>query len=238
MSSIRLLIVVEGDAEEVFVKEILSPALALRGIYVVAKLNGEGSARSRRKGIKSWISVSRDIVRLFKEDPSCYITTFVDYYALPSGDDLNAWPGRNEAALRTQVEEKAVTIENALLSDLETKLPDANLQQRFIPYISMHEFEALLFSDPVAFSNGIGRSEMAKDMLEIKNQFPTPEHINDSPYTAPSKRLTSIFEKLSCGKYQKPIFGIIGAKNIGLPKIRTECRHFNDWLTRLESLCS
>jgi hypothetical protein len=37
-------------------------------------------------------------------------------------------------------------------------------------------------------------------------------------------------------RYRKPLDGpaIVGA--IGLPKLRQACRHFNDWVTRLEAL--
>ncbi len=232
----RLLIIVEGEAEEQFVKDVLAPDFINRNLSVCAKLNGEGGARAKRKGIKSWLSVSRDIIRLLREDERAYISTFVDYYALPSGDDGNAWPGRKKAAEFSDIENKAHTIEAALLRDLQGKCPDIDMERRFIPYISMHEFEALLFSDPDAFARGIGKEIITSEMYSIKAKFPTPEHINDSPHTAPSKRLEEIFRALSCGRYQKPIFGVIGAKGIGLAKIRSECKLFDQWLRRLEDI--
>ena len=55
--------------------------------------------------------------------------------------------------------------------------------------------------------------------------------IDDSPRTAPSKRV----EHLVRG-YEKPLFGPLAALEIGLPTIRRECPHFGNWLERLEQL--
>jgi hypothetical protein len=57
------------------------------------------------------------------------------------------------------------------------------------------------------------------------------EDINDSPHTAPSKRITHVVPS-----YNKTAEGITIASDIGLQKIRQECPHFNAWLTQLENL--
>jgi len=95
----------------------------------------------------------------------------------------------------------------------------------------MHEFEALLFSDCEAFSRAIGQPELALELTAIRDGFDTPERINDSPETAPSKRVLAL--KLS---YQKPLLGALAALEIGLEKIRAECPHFDGWVRRLEAL--
>jgi hypothetical protein len=95
----------------------------------------------------------------------------------------------------------------------------------------MHEFEGLLFSDCASFSRGISRPDLEGDLRQIRNAFATPEEINDSPTTAPSKRV----EALVAG-YRKPLLGVFAALEIGLDRIRAECPHFNGWLTQLESL--
>ena len=46
---------------------------------------------------------------------------------------------------------------------------------RFIPYIAMHEFEGLLFSDPRRFAYSIGRPELAEDFEAIASEFDCPE---------------------------------------------------------------
>lgn len=94
----------------------------------------------------------------------------------------------------------------------------------------MHEFEAMLFSDCAAFGRGICRQDLAPKFQFIRDQFATPEEINDSPETAPSKRVSVLIEG-----YQKPLWGVLAALEIGLDKIRQECPHFNDWLIRLQA---
>ncbi len=103
--------------------------------------------------------------------------------------------------------------------------------QRFIPYFQMHEFEALMFSDPAIFADAIGRPDLRSDFAEIRQKFDSPEHIDDSPVTAPSKRILALYPE-----YEKPLMGETATKAIGLPRIRQECPLFNAWLAKLESL--
>ena len=103
---------------------------------------------------------------------------------------------------------------------------------RFVPFVMMHEFEALLFSDCQGFAEGIGGDpQLAGKFQEIRAQFDTPEHINDSPVTAPAKRVLALMPG-----YQKPLDGTNAALRIGLDTIRSQCPHFADWLSRLEQL--
>ena len=102
---------------------------------------------------------------------------------------------------------------------------------RFVPYVMMHEFEAMLFSDCQAFGNAIGRSDLSAGFQAIRSEFDSPEEIDDAPTNAPSKRIEALLPG-----YQKPTMGVQAAQNIGLEAIRRECPHFADWLERLESL--
>ena|SRR5215467_2219890 len=70
-----------------------------------------------------------------------------------------------------------------------------------------------------------------QQLAQIKAQFLSPEDINDNVDTAPSKRLRRIYPE-----YQKRTDGPTIAGKIGLELIRHECRRFNEWLTKLESL--
>jgi hypothetical protein len=194
---------------------------------VSARIVGNARLRKNRGGIRPWPSVKKDIINHLKEDPGCIATTMVDYYGLPQEGDA-AWPGRAGAAGLRPIE-KANFVETALLNDLAT---EADLYPgRFVPFVVMHEFEGLLFSDCAAFSKGIGRPILEPHFKSIRDQFATPEEINDSPVTAPSKRV----EALVPG-YQKPFLGVLAALEIGLAAIRAECPHFNHWLSKLESL--
>ncbi len=225
----RLLIHVEGQTEETFVREILRPHLYLRGFTNVSgRLIGNARQRDRRGGIRSWSSARVDIINHLKEDTSCLETTMVDYYALPQTGD-RAWPGR-EAAGHLPYAQKAATVEDALSEDIYREMGGTFNPERFIPFVMMHEFEALLFSDCESFSRAIGQPELSAKFQSIRNQFPSPEEINDSPITAPSKRVKGLIEG-----YEKPLLGVLAILEIGLDTIRAECPHFHEWLTHLEA---
>ncbi len=104
---------------------------------------------------------------------------------------------------------------------------------RFIPFVVMHEFEGLLFSDCAAFSRGIGRSDLETKLREVREEFSSPEEIDDSPATAPSKRVAGLV-----AGYEKPLQGVLAVLEIGLARIREECPHFDSWLKLLESLAA
>lgn len=220
----RLLVHVEGQTEEAFVNQILRDYLRPCGYEAVsARIVGKARSRRRRGGIRSWPSVKKEIINHLKEDPSCIATTMVDYYALPSEGEA-AWPGRKEAMSLISIE-NALKVERAMLDEVGAHINP----RRFMPFIVMHEFEGLLFSDCTAFSRGIGRPGLQDAFQNIRNQFPTPEDIDDSPLTAPSKRV----EELVPG-YEKPLLGSLAALEIGLSRIRQECPHFNEWVKQLE----
>lgn len=225
----RLLVHVEGQTEENFVNEALSPYLVAAGYHSVdARIVGNARQRSRRGGIIPWPSVRRDIVGHLREDSECIATTMVDFYGLPQ-NGAAAWPGRLNA-IGPNVLKKAGQVEKALFEDVAV-LMKADLRGRFIPFVVMHEFEGLLFSDCAAFSRAISRPNLEAKFTAVRNQFETPEDINDSPITAPSKRV----EEPVAG-YEKRFLGTLAALEIGLDRIRGECAHFDDWIKRLEAL--
>jgi hypothetical protein len=153
----------------------------------------------------------------------------VDFYGLPQQGD-RAWPGR-AAAAGASGHQKAAVVEEALRKDLAHAMGADFDATRFLPFVVVHEFEGLLFSDCAAFARGICRPDLEPHFVQIRKRFATPEEIDDSPDTAPSKRV----EDLLPG-YEKPILGSLAILDIGLETIRAECPHFNSWLQRLESL--
>lgn len=66
-------------------------------------------------------------------------------------------------------------------------------------------------------------SELEKQVLK----FPTPEHVNNSEQTAPSKRILQLYPE-----YQKVTDGTIIAKSIGINKMIEKCQHFADWIAK------
>ena len=224
----RLLIHVEGQTEEDFVNEILRAHLVAKGYHSVdARIVGNARLRQRRGGIRPWPSVRRDIINHLKEDAGCIATTMVDYYGLPRHGD-EAWPGRAKAN-GLSFAKKAPCVEEALLDDLIAEM--GGNPRRFVPFVVMHEFEGLLFSDCSAFGRAIGRPDLEPKFQAIRDEFASPEEINDSPDTAPCKRV----EALVPG-YEKPLFGTFAVLEIGLDRIRAQCHHFDSWLKQLEAI--
>lgn len=226
----RLLVHVEGETEETFVNEILAPYLYQKGYTKVsARLVGNARQRYRRGGIRAWNAVRKDIINHLQEDSTCIATMMVDYYGLPQTGQT-AWPGRHKAS-SLPFPQKASTVESALSADICNSIGNAFSPHRFIPFVMMHEFEGLLFSDCMAFGQGIGRPDLSAAFQSIRNLFSSPEEINDSPATAPSKRVESLVEG-----YEKPLLGTLAILEIGLEPVRTQCPHFNNWISRLETI--
>ncbi len=226
----RLLVHVEGQTEETFVNEILREYLVNRGYSSVsARIMGNARLRRRRGGIRSWPSAKRDIVTHLRQDRVSVSTTMVDFYGMPQQGD-GAWPGRATAG-HLAIPGKAAHVERELLKSVTEDMGDNFDQRRFVPFVVIHEFEGLLFSDCSAFSQAIGRPDLAASLSEIRNSVSTPEHINDSPLTAPSKRV----EQLIRG-YEKQLFGNLAILAISLERIREACPHFATWLDRLDRL--
>lgn len=225
----RLLVLVEGETEETFVNEVLANHLYAQGLEKVsARLMGNSRQRDRRGGIRGWLSVRNDLLSYLKEDPGTAVTTMVDYYGLPLLG-ARAWPGRDKAASQPFAL-KAETVEKAMLEDIRLEMDRNFNPRRFIPYVMMHEFEGLLFSDCDRFAAAIGQPFLASQFQAIRDQFRNPEEINDSPTTAPSKRVLQLFPG-----YQKPLSGTLAVLEIGLDRIRSECPHFRRWIERLEA---
>ena len=151
----------------------------------------------------------------------------VDYYGMP-----HDWPGRAApftAAMSPS--DRANEIEEALLQDICDEMGTDFNPGRFIPYVMMHEFEAMLFSDCHALATAIGHPDLTADFQAIRDEFGSPEEIDDSPDTAPSKRIERLMPA-----YQKPTMGVQATQSIGIDAIRNQCPHFDAWLHRLETL--
>ena len=124
-------------------------------------------------------------------------------------------------------------VEQAVMKEISSEMGwSGSFDDRFIPFVVMHEFEGLLFSDCTAFASAIGKPGLAASFQGIRDEFTTPEEINDSPITAPSKRVEELVKE-----YQKPLLGTLAALEIGLDAIRAACPHFHGWISGLEDRC-
>lgn len=209
---IRLAISVEGQTEEEFVKNLLEEHLRAFGVYATPVLFG--SARNRWKGGNVSEAALIAEMRLLAHGFDA-VTSLVDFYG---------FRGKRE---RT-VEE----LERDLKEELRGKLGPGARLDRVIPYVQLHEFEGLLFSRPEAFRSVPAAQEAAvAQLLEARARFASPEDVNDSAASAPSKRI-----KKALVRYRKEVHGPRIAREIGLETIRGECARFDRWLAALEAL--
>ena len=119
---------------------------------------------------------------------------------------------------------------DAAILDVKGILPDCHVERRYIPFVAVHEFEALLFSDAAILSKELGIDvALVNDVLE---RCGSPEQINNHPETSPSRRLLD----WTNGHYGKATRGIVLARQIGIDRMRAQCPNFHAWLSRLESL--
>jgi hypothetical protein len=220
---IRVHIICEGQTEETFCKDLLKPFFIQRDIEIRPSLIGKPGHKG---GNIKFERFELDIRNRLLGDTKSFCTTFFDFYAL-----ANDFPGKEIAIKKKTIQEKFDSICLEFYKKLEAKLDDKAMW-RFIPYIQMYEFEALLFSHSHKFAKGIDQPTLASHFQKIRDEFTTPEDINDSPDTAPSKRIL----KLTASEYQKPLHGTLAALEIGLETIRQECHLFDNWLRKIEDL--
>ena len=209
---IRLAVSVEGQTEEEFVKSVLADHLRPLGVEPTPVLIG----RARGNADGGDVSVDKlaaDMATLYWSFD--FVTSLVDFYGFHGKED------------RT-VEQ----LEHDLNRELQSRISHHWDQRKVVSYVQRHEFEGLLFSDVRAFGaiQGVSDRSIAK-LGEVRSQFATPEDINDDPNTAPSKRIADAIPA-----YRKRLHGPLVAEDTGFDTIRGECRRFDEWLMRLESL--
>jgi hypothetical protein len=219
--------IVEGRTEELFVQDIIGPALVAQQVWVsvrrVQTSVDKKLGRRYRGGLDNYAKARRDLLSWLKQDqdPAVFFTTMFDLYALP-GD----FPGFDEAGQLGDPYRRVAALEESLRQDVGDR--------RFIPYIQLHEFEALLLSDPSKFDWEFMEHAQAIDRLvEMCASFASPELINDGNETAPSRR---IIREIPEYEGRKASAGPLIAAKIGLPVLRQKCPHFDEWLKKLEAL--
>lgn len=213
----RLFIVVEGQTEEAFIKELVSPYFMQNEIYDIRPVLIQTS-KGHKGGFVNYEHLTNDLFRLLKsQGQDVVVTTFVDFFRCPK------LPNQNDIDKLSSNIQKVEAMEKSIYDDINDR--------RFIPYIQLHEFEALLFSSSNGFEMYF-EDQIAKEIQGIIDSFDNPEDINSSPETAPSKRLIRIIPY-----YDKVIYGNIVALEIGLPTILSKCPRFRRWINSLILRC-
>ena len=209
----RLIFIVEGDSEQRFINEHLVSYLALK--YPGVPMHAQKITTNRKKNVKggnvNYELLKNEIKRTFAQG-GVMITTFLDFFRLPTD-----YPGY------TQDVKQIDQIVDAIRTVCISIIPPTS----FLPYIQKHEFETLMFANAAGFSSVVDTAEL-NEILNVLKQFSTPEDINGSPETAPSKRLLSIF------KYKKVADSALVLKDVDIDILRRRCPRFNEWVARLE----
>ncbi len=214
----RIIIVCEGPTEQEFIKSSLQIPFMNLNIYLQTPL-----IKASRGGIVKWNKLKEQIETHLKSDTSAYVTTLIDYYGMYSKHGFPGWvDAHNIVDKRLRIS----TIQQAMLDDL-----DPTLQNRFIPYLQLHEFEGLLFNDIDIIKSQVPPKDLVglNELESTFRQFPDPEMINSNKATCPSERLLRIING-----YNKIVYGSIIAEAIGLDRLRAKSYLFNNWITQLE----
>lgn len=214
----KVYVLVEGQTEEQFLGDVLSPYLEQKDIFIRPILINTKVVKSGpnfRGGINSYQQIKKDLHKLLTDSTTNCVTTMIDYYGLPA--DFPEFHKDGSSI------EKVANAETAFSKDIG--------HSKFLPYLQLHEFEALLFAAPEILSKTLdttGRSEIR--VKRIRQSFTSPEEINDSPSTCPSRRIKDLYEK-----YNKPFYGTLIASRIGIDQIVQQCPHFSNWVKNIEN---
>jgi hypothetical protein len=215
----QALVLVEGQTEERFVKTVLAPEFYPMELYIVPTILTTKKVKDGpnfKGGVTRYVHFKNDAQLLLRGAGDALVTTLVDYYGLP--DDFPGMATRPPGNALARL----VHVEQAIAANFGG-------DPRFLPFLAMHEFEALLFSSPDVVPQVLTATQNINAFAQIRQSFSTPEEINEGADTSPSKRILKLFPG-----YRKPLHGPLAAERIGLKAMRAECPHFAAWLQKLE----
>ncbi len=210
-------IIVEGQTEEEFVLTSLRPYFNSLEIYDIRPIL-LGTTRNNKGGNLKFSRFKSNVSRLLKSEKDIIVTSLIDFFRIE----------KDFPQFQKSLE---ITDKQNRVSFLEIAMSEKINHSRFIPYIQLHEFEGLLFSDKIGieYIPNIPQKNREK-LVKIIEEFPNPELLNDGAETAPSKRLLNLIPG-----YKKTLHGPLIADEIGIPKIISKCPRFNAWLLQIEN---
>lgn len=214
----RLVVIAEGETEESFVNDILKPYFNSLGIYNSIQCF---KTKHSNGGLSKYSYIKQDIIHIIYET-DVIVTTMFDFYRLPS--DFPGYKQDNALSHDCWVE----IIESKIKEDIE------HTQDRcfdnFIPYIQLHEFEALIFSSIEGIDAIFERSEVKyQEFQDVIDSYPNPEDINNGPNSAPSVRLKRLIPR-----YDKVVDGVNIIREIGMEIVLSKCPRFSTWIEKLK----
>jgi hypothetical protein len=229
--------IVEGQTENAVLMKLLATHLGSLGVDLHCPIIRFGTGRGGVKGLKLNTFVEQ-IQRFLKDKRQPVVTTFFDYYGFPHGEK-SGWAFVAEAKLNA-----ATYGLNSTIQSIERKIHQAgieginlpNVANRFIPYIQAHELEALFFAEPHTMATVFEIPSQAYHFLKAVTECNGDcEKINNSPQTAPSKRIQTIFPGYIKGRSDFA-HGPRLAEKLTLSVVRKACPRFSSWVSSLERL--
>jgi hypothetical protein len=212
---------------------VIAPNFAQQQVYLTARVIT--TSKGHTGGALNYDRVKSFILNCLKENESVLVTTFFDLYGLDK-----RFPGFIKSQAMPDVYQRTQFLEQALKDDVAQS--NTVFLNRFLPYLQPYEFEGLLFSDISKLTDI--HAEWSKALIKLqadRDEFETPEHINNSYETKPSERIkdalnsSQIFSK-SKKSYRKTYHGPLAIQEIGVDKLCLECKHFADWYQQLANL--
>jgi hypothetical protein len=220
----QLIIVGEGQTEQAFCKDVLYDHFFRKEIII-----HNPTIKKTRGGIVGWQVLKKEIESHLKCAPKAVVTTLIDFYGLKDNHFFPLW---HESKNHRSIHDRITILEEAMKNAI-----DESIRHRFIPYIQVYEFEALLFSDATIFETQFEKSEFLDFQYLQQTLLIAPEEINDGPTTAPSKRLERIIKGYKSEiENNKVFYGTLMSQVIGLERICEKCPRFNQWIHKLENI--
>ena len=217
----RIIIIVEGQTEQMFCERVLQPYFNTVNIYV-----SPSKIKKSSGGIVHWNSIKKQIENHLKQDKTAVVSSMIDFYGIK---DRHGFPGWSRSKSYQDKYKRIKSLEDAMQADIAV-----DYRNRFIPYLQLHEFEGLLFSDINVYQEMFEDDEFVsyEYLIETISEFENPEMINEGKDSAPSVRL----KKRILKSYNKVVHGILIAEEIGLEKIREKCPGFDAWIKELSEV--
>lgn len=207
----RLVFLVEGDTELLLMNKHVIPFLYRKGFFnpMQAQKIVTNRKMNKKGGVINYEYLRNDMLRILAQG-NVIITTFLDFFRLPG-----SFPGYTSDSGKVELIESAVS-------------QDIGENSNILPYIQLHEFEALLFSDIRGFEIVVDDEKEIAQLAAIIQKYDNPEDINNGPQTAPSKRLLNIFG------YDKVSDGELIMDALGIETMISKCPRFRLWIEKIE----